>query len=276
MEEAIATAKMTMMPTFPYQVSFSYVEKGKHIASSKRVLSYKFGLADGASLKQGLQGIACCGEEHLVTAVWSVRSGKLRITINDKIIPVHLDSEEKVINSSKTNMKKAVNVSWTFRLPSDAAAGPPASPTPSSRQLHLQFIGYAAMPEHNRKQYDLIIDGCSFFKLPKLQQVGVSAYVYSRSTTCTAAPTLQATTHAPLSANIPRQPLTYLESVEAPSTLQEDEKFLQEALRRSQEKAPIKQRRQQQGVEEEKMDIDLELDQRQSSYRSYDGVEPLS
>jgi hypothetical protein len=99
-------------------------------------------------LASGETGTACRGEEHDVTIVWSVTSGK-RIVLADG----------KEVHYS-TNRNNVFEYSWTMRgnhvLKILAHASPPMSPTPGFRQ------------------YDFFVDGQSFFTFPKVFRLGLA------------------------------------------------------------------------------------------------------
>lgn len=147
-----------------YQVSFSYAETGKRIASTKRVMSWRFGEADSTALRTGATGIACCGDEHTITATWSLSSGKVTVTVNGEII---FDNNETAENSSQSSSRiisktlvtrKSIDLSWQEL----------------NNKISLRLIMHAKIPEKAQMHCDLLIDECSFFKLPKLKQMGVS------------------------------------------------------------------------------------------------------
>jgi hypothetical protein len=101
-----------------------------------------------SSLANGEVGTACRGEEHDVTLVWSITSGKRLIM---------LDGQEVHYTHSRNG---SLDFSWTMRgnhvLKVIASASPPLSPTP----------GY--------RQYDFFVDGQSFFSFPKVYRLGLS------------------------------------------------------------------------------------------------------
>jgi len=132
-----------------YQIDFTAVASGKRIASSKRRIRWRFGFANAQALAEGQTGTNCRGEEHDVTIIWSVTSGK-RV--------VMMDGKETHYSNSRNNV---FEYSWTMRgnhvLKLLAHASPPMSPTPGFRQ------------------YDFYVDGQSFFTFPKVFRLGLSA-----------------------------------------------------------------------------------------------------
>jgi len=108
----------------------------------------RFGFANPEALANGQTGTACRGEEHDVTLVWSITSGKRLVLA---------DGQEVHYSSSRSPI---FDFSWTMRgnhvLKIVAHASPPLSPTPGFRQ------------------YDFYVDGQSFFTFPKVYRLGLS------------------------------------------------------------------------------------------------------
>jgi hypothetical protein len=111
--------------------------------------SRRFGFANPEAIAAGETGTACRGEEHDVTLVWSLTSGKRLVLA---------DGQEVHYSCSRGNL---FDYSWTMRgnhvLKIVAHAAPPLNPTPGFRQ------------------YDFSVDGQSFFSFPKLFRLGLSA-----------------------------------------------------------------------------------------------------
>jgi len=137
----------TRVPTV-YQIDFTAVASGKRIASTKRRVRWRFGFANPEALANGETGTACRGEEHDITLVWSITSGKRLILA---------DGQEVHYSSSRSNL---FDFSWTMKgnhvLKVVAHASPPISAQPGFRQ------------------YDFFIDGQSFFTFPKVFKLGLA------------------------------------------------------------------------------------------------------
>jgi hypothetical protein len=114
---------------------------------SKR-LRRRFGFANHEALAQGETGTACRGEEHDITLVWSVTSGKKLVLADGR--EVHCS----------TSRGSIFDFSWTIKgnhvLKIVAHASPPLSVTPGWRQ------------------YDFFVDGQSFFLFPKVFRLGLA------------------------------------------------------------------------------------------------------
>lgn len=131
-----------------YQLDFSAVSKGKHFAGSKRHVQFKFGISNPDALRRGLQGIHCRGEEHEVTFVWS--TSKRVVTMDTKQV-VH----NSVVAKKKDN--KHFECSWPMK----------------SHILKLVANASGFYNPSGGRQFDLFLDGMSFFDLPKIYELGV-------------------------------------------------------------------------------------------------------
>lgn len=111
------------------------------------MINRRFGFTNKDALLDGQTGTACRGEEHDVTVVWSITSGKRQIT---------MDGKEVHYSASRGSL---LDFSWSVRgnhvMKVVAHASPPLTATPGFRQ------------------YDLFIDGQSFFSLPKVYELGI-------------------------------------------------------------------------------------------------------
>ena len=108
----------------------------------------RFGFANGDALRAGQTGTACRGEEHDITLVWSLTSGKRLVLC---------DGHEVHFSNSRSNV---FDHSWTMKgnhvLKIVAHSTAPLSPTPSFRQ------------------YDFFVNGQSFFGFPKVFRLGLA------------------------------------------------------------------------------------------------------
>lgn len=132
-----------------YQVDFNAVAVGKVIAMSKRRIRWRYGFPNKEALDSGKSGIDCRGEEHDVTLVWSVTSGKRLLMSNNQQI---------YIGSNKSKMFEYV---WYDK-----------------NGTNLRIIAHSSQPMSGAsgcRQYDLFIDGKSFFTLPKVYEVGLKS-----------------------------------------------------------------------------------------------------
>jgi len=131
-----------------YQVDWQNAASGKRVSATKRRVRFRFGFSDKEALEIGLTGTACRGEEHDVTLVWSVASGKRLITADGQ--EVHFSKGARTENK--------FHFSWAMQgghiITLIAYAAPPLFLTPGFRQ------------------FDLLLDGCSYFDMPKIYELG--------------------------------------------------------------------------------------------------------
>jgi hypothetical protein len=101
-----------------------------------------------AALSQGCSGDDCRGEEHDVQLVWSVKSGKTRVYWNRRNI------SRLFRHGNRSGM---VEFAWTTRTGE-----------------HLQIVAHSE-PLPGVIQYDLVVNGTSFSKLPNVSQLGLQS-----------------------------------------------------------------------------------------------------
>lgn len=180
-----------------YQIDFNAVASGKRIASSKRRVRWRFGFTNLDALQAGETGTNCRGEEHDVTLVWSVSSGKRLVLA---------DGEEVHYSVNRGNI---MDFSWAMRgdhvLRVIASASPPLNPPP----------GY--------RQYDFYVDGASFFSMPKVYRLGLAHGAAPAAYRNYSVAANQDTTD-------PANPLT---QIEAPRNVDEEKAYLQAAIENS-------------------------------------------
>lgn len=108
-------------------------------------LNRSFGFTNVASLQMGRVGRECRGEEHEVELVWSLKSSKTRVYWNKRNITNLIQQE---VGSS------SVQMSWLTHTGE-----------------RLQVVAHAeAIP--GVAQYDLLIDGVSFHRMPDVAELG--------------------------------------------------------------------------------------------------------
>lgn len=177
-----------------------------HILLSYSFNERRFGFANPEALANGETGTACRGEEHDVTIVWSITSGK-RLVLSD--------GQEVHFSSNRGNV---FEFSWTMKgnhvLKIVAHASPPIQVNPGFRQ------------------YDFFVDGQSFFSFPKVFRLGLSPsdprYVSSPQSAVSMAHRSQpynGSTRSTGSGNIA--------TIEAPHNPDEEEAYLREAIKNS-------------------------------------------
>ena len=147
-----------------YQVDWKNAASGKRVSATKRRIHWRFGFSDAESISRGMTGTSCRGEEHEVSIVWSLTSGKRLVVA---------DGQEVHFSFGKRTDAK-FETSWTMSgghtIKIIAHAAPPLLKTPGFRQFDLQ------------------LDGCSFFDMPKIYQLGTNQSTLRALTTVPTSP----------------------------------------------------------------------------------------
>lgn len=192
-----------------YQIDFTAVASGKRIASTKRRVRWRFGFANPEALANGETGTACRGEEHDVTIVWSITSGKRLVLA---------DGQEVHYSGSRSNV---FEFSWTMKgnhvLKIVAHASPPIQVNPGFRQ------------------YDFFVDGQSFFLFPKVFRLGLAPNDPRASGSPRSPPSLADRSRPYNGATSIRSngSAANIAAIEAPHNPDEEEAYLQEAIKNS-------------------------------------------
>lgn len=118
------------------------------MAATKRRVRFRFGFANVDALENGMAGIEARGEEHEVSLIWSLTSGKRVVALDGK--EVHFSMGRRGDTRFET--------SWPMQgghiLKLVAHAAPPLRPIP----------GF--------KQFELFLDGMSYFCMPRIFELG--------------------------------------------------------------------------------------------------------
>lgn len=133
----------------PYQVDYTHVVVGKHFHYTKRRVRFVFGFASERAMNTGCTGPECRGDEHEVVLVWSWTSGKQLL---------FLDGQEIMRNVNRNLGTGASKFEHTFFL-----------------GKHVVILSGSAnvIPAMDpAKQFDLKIDGRSFFAMSKIWELG--------------------------------------------------------------------------------------------------------
>jgi hypothetical protein len=154
-----------------YQVECQMTKKGKMFAGSKRRVCWRFGFASRDALEAGEAGTACRGEEHEVVMVWSLTSGKQFVLADGH--EVHWSKSRKIFDKFECEWQMA-----------------------SGRKLSV--VAHASTPLFDKKesfrQFDLKINGVSFWDLPQMYELGggaKSSYTKPQSSPLSSTPKLR-------------------------------------------------------------------------------------
>jgi len=151
-------------PHTAYQVDYSAVNCGRIVPASKRHIQFKYGYTNMDALSSGKTGQDCRGSEHDISVTWSLSSGKQAITFDqqDVLFDVGDSTQTKLSHSWKDALGHTVEV-----------------------KIHAVNMSAKSNPDPEWKQYDLIVDGVSFFSMPKIFEIGV----FPKDNAAAAAPT---------------------------------------------------------------------------------------
>ncbi|KAL3816343.1 hypothetical protein ACHAXA_011443 [Cyclostephanos tholiformis] len=212
-----------------YAIDFTAVACGKRIANTKRRVRWRFGFANPDAIAAGETGTACRGEEHDVTFVWSVTSGKRLILA---------DGQEVHYSSSRSAV---IDFSWTMR-----------------GNHVLKVIAHATAPmtaEPGFRQYDFFVDGRSFFTFPKVYRLGLTGGMGGKTVSPDVASSRVGGGSGRTMAEVGtrRSNSTNIAQIEAPHNHDEEEAYLREAI-----KASLEEQKHSEGKTTEKPKISAE------------------
>lgn len=130
-----------------YAKDFNVAFCGKLISTSKRRIRWRFGFADNKALEAGKTGKYCRGDEHDVTLIWSVASGKLLIICDKQ--EVHFSHDE---------VMGIVNHTWKMK---------------GGHEVKVRAHSQSSL---RHRDYELWIDGKDFFDAPRVHSLGLENY----------------------------------------------------------------------------------------------------
>jgi len=130
-----------------YGIDHTCNATGKRIAATKRRIQFSFGFSDADAIAEGWSGPECRGEEHKVEFIWSLTSGKHIISTDGN----------EVHHSVSKRVETKFEFSWTI-------AG----------NHIIKIVAHAAPALGNPgfRQFNLLVDGCSYFDMPRIYELG--------------------------------------------------------------------------------------------------------
>ena len=132
-----------------YQVDCIKKSSGKQIAKTKRHICWKFGFTDEGALSSRCQGSDCRGREHEINFIWSIASGKRSIVFDGETVHFSVRPRDKKFQYSWAIQSGHVIEIIAYALPT-----------------------FRANP--HRRQFDLVLDGTSFYDFPKIFELGLA------------------------------------------------------------------------------------------------------
>eukprot|EP00934_Nitzschia_sp_Nitz4_P004765 Nitzschia sp. Nitz4//scaffold49_size126201//29214//30128//NITZ4_003633-RA/size126201-processed-gene-0.63-mRNA-1//1//CDS//3329553122//4755//frame0 len=134
------------LDSMPYAIDSEMCNKGRRFAATKRRIKFRFGFGNADAMRAGCSASECRGQEHEVVLVWSLTSGKQRVLADG--IEVHF---------SRPSRTEKFECTWTMK---------------SGHRLRVESP-WAPLTKDVR-QFDLQIDGISFWDMPQIFQLGSS------------------------------------------------------------------------------------------------------
>jgi hypothetical protein len=123
------------------------------MSTTKRIIHFRFGFANSQALSQGRAGVDCRGEEHDLCVTWSITGGKRLISLDGREIQY---SAGKRANTSRR--ADILECAWKM----------------ADHIFELKCYAYKPEKRNSKfHQYNLTIDGRSFFELPEIFDLGL-------------------------------------------------------------------------------------------------------
>jgi len=132
----------------PYQINYRAKRAGKHISATKRRITFQFGFSSLSAIQAGNIEVNCRGEEHEIVLIWSHITGKRELFMDGKSI--HL--------SKVARGNTRFEYSWNMKG--------------GNHVLKIIAHGTPPMGENSYKQFDLELDGMSYFTFAKIYELG--------------------------------------------------------------------------------------------------------
>jgi hypothetical protein len=146
------------MTFIPYQIDYNVKNTAKTLGFSKKKVIFKFGIANPDSIQQGMTGAHCRGSEHELVFLWSLKTGKRQLLLDNK--DVHFSESGQ--NGWTTDR------AWqhVFQV-RDATTG---------GTFRCHFISQPVNKEvPGSRPFDLRVSGVSYFSFNQIFQLGTAA-----------------------------------------------------------------------------------------------------
>ena len=144
----------------PYQIDYSVKNTSKTFGFSKKKVTFKFGVANGEALANGMTGANCRGSEHEVIFTWSLNTGKRQILADGK------DVHYSETGQNGWTADQVFQHQFSIRVPGLAAP------------LRAHLITQPANRDVPQiKPFDLRINGLSYFNMCKIYELGTPRMV---------------------------------------------------------------------------------------------------
>lgn len=138
----------------PYQINYRAKRAGKHITATKRRITFQFGFSSADAIREGRSEADCRGEEHEVVLVWSHITGKRQLFMDGR--EFHASRAAR----GNTRFEHSWSIPGNHVLKIVANGAPPIT-AEGARQF---------------KQFDLQLDGMSYFEFVKIYELGTKDF----------------------------------------------------------------------------------------------------
>jgi hypothetical protein len=177
----------------PYQINYRAKRSGKHITVTKRRITFLFGFSNADAIASGLTEGQCRGEEHEVVLIWSHITGKREIFMDGRSV-----------HASKAAMGNT-KFSHAWGLGNHV----------------LKIVANATPSNDGSRQFDLQLDGMSFFEFRQIYQLGSgvrkSNAIVVRAPSIETVPSSQASLYHEEEASLPPVSELQIDVFESPS-----------------------------------------------------------
>lgn len=144
------------VPHNTYQIDFVAVNCGKIVSASKRRIRFKFGCTNLDALHSGKRGTECRGSEHEVVVNWSLSSGKQAIVYDGR--EVFFDVNENLTHNKLRHKWRDEKTNRDIEVVAHAAP-----------------VSSKGKADPDWRQYNILVNGLSYFNMPKIFQLGVQS-----------------------------------------------------------------------------------------------------
>ena len=145
---ANSTPRYNLSINPPYQINYRAKRAGKHISATKRRITFQFGFSSLSAIRAGKTEVNCRGEEHEIVLIWSHITGKRELFMDGKSI----------------HLSKVARGNTKFEYSFNLKGG--------NHVLKIIAHGTPPMGENSYKQFDLELDGMSYFTFAKIYELG--------------------------------------------------------------------------------------------------------
>ena len=143
----------------PYMINYRAKRCGKTITASKRRVTFQFGFSSADAIRDGKIEADARGEEHEIVLIWSHITGKRELFMDGR----QIHTSKAARGNTKFEHSWSISGNHVLKLTAHGAAPLSASCTAEGAR---QF-----------RQFDLELDGMSYFDMAKIYELGTKSLV---------------------------------------------------------------------------------------------------